>query len=169
MPILKIILIISVSFVIYSVAVYAILEHLKLNSNKVLNILKSIYKKRNDALAEFVKLVEPSVKKDKKSFQELKDKSLLKAESSIKSVLAQDEVSNLIDATLANLENNKSLQDDKNFKRLKNSLESMETDIYENISKYNSIANNIEVAFEEFPKSIIAKIFKIEKVEKINL
>jgi hypothetical protein len=160
---------VGISFLIYGVAIYAVLSHLKTSSESLLNSLKSKFIKRSDSLEGLIKLIEPSLKKNDKTIKELKDFLSKKENDLLKQVLVQNNISKKVAEIFSKVSKDKDLNADKNFKRLKSSFEKDTKEIESVINKYNSISSSINEASEEFPKNIIFRVLKITKIEKINL
>lgn len=162
--VLGVIVVASILFVIWVVAVYNRFVSLKNQISESMSNLDVYYKKRYDLIPNLVETVKGYAKHEKETLE-----NVINARNMAMNATGSDKTNkeNALTGTLKTLfkltENYPQLKADTQFLSFSKSLEKIEEDIL-NARKYaNAVALEFNTLRDKFPTNLVAKKFKFEK------
>ncbi len=168
----KLIVIILVITALYFISIYNILVRLRTNTREAWSDIEVQMKRRYDLIPNLVKTVQGYAKHEADTLEKVTvaRTSAMKSNGS-PAEQAHDEniLSGALKSIFALSEAYPDLKANKNFLEMQQELTDTEDKIQASRRFYNSNVRSINVAVQQFPKNIVAKSMKFEKMDFFGL
>ncbi|MDD4352851.1 MAG: LemA family protein [Candidatus Nanoarchaeia archaeon] len=167
MDIYTFVLIAAAAIALLFIIVYNSLISLKNQAKNAWAQIDVQLKRRNDLIPNLVEAVKGYMKHEKSVFTEITKAraSIMSAKSIESKAKASKELSSALTSFFAVAENYPTLKASENFMQLQEEISSTENKIAYSRQYYNDVVMTYNIRIEIFPQSLIAKIFKFNKME----